>query len=77
MSTSSELLDFDRRLAWDPLPPPMGSSNLAFHLESDLVICETLSLCICDLSSPGFMDGEFPSNKAILEDAILDFQPPP
>jgi len=75
VSATSELLDFDRRPTRKPWPPPMGQSNLAFALEFDFVVCETLSHGICELLSPSFMDVKFPSYEAILEAMILDFQP--
>jgi hypothetical protein len=49
---TGELLAFNKRLAWEAWPPPMGPSNLVFPLESDLVVCETLIPSICELSSP-------------------------
>jgi hypothetical protein len=57
--------------------PLWASSNPEFPLESDLIVCETSSLGICELSSPSFMDVEFPSDEAILEAMILDFRPLP
>jgi hypothetical protein len=63
--------------AWEPLLPPIGPSNLVFPLESDLTVCETSSPGICVLSSPSFMDVEFPSDEAILEAMIMDFRPLP
>jgi hypothetical protein len=58
----------------EPSLPPLGPSNLVFSLEYDLTICETSSLGICVLSSPGFMYFELPSNEAIVETMILDFR---
>jgi hypothetical protein len=55
----------------------MGSSNLAFPLEFYLLMCETSIHGVCELSSPCFMDVEFPPDEAILEAMILDFRPLP
>jgi hypothetical protein len=63
--------------ACKPFLSPLGLSNLVFPLESDLVVCKTSSPGICVLSSPGFMDVEFPSDEAILEAMIMDLRPPP
>jgi hypothetical protein len=46
-----------------------------FPFESDLTFCETLSPGLYVLSSPSFMNVEFPSDEAILEDMIMDIQP--
>jgi hypothetical protein len=60
--------------AWEPLLPPIGLSNLVFPLEYYLTDCEASSPGICVLSSPTFMDVELPSDEAILEAMIMDFQ---
>jgi hypothetical protein len=52
--------------ACNPFLSPLGSSNLVFPLESDIVVCKTSSPSICEFSSPYFMDFEFPSNEATL-----------
>jgi hypothetical protein len=57
------------------LLPPFVLRDLAFPLESDLIVCKTSSPSICVLSSPSFMDVEFPSDEAILEAMIMDFRP--
>jgi hypothetical protein len=62
--------------AWEPLLPLIGPSNLVFPLESNLVVCNTLSPGICELLSPDFMDVELCSDEAILEAMIMDLQPP-
>jgi hypothetical protein len=56
---------------------PFFLSNLEFPLELDLTICEISSHSNYLLSSPNFMDVDFPSDEAILEDKIMDFQPLP
>jgi hypothetical protein len=48
-----------------------------FPLEFDLTVCETSSPGVGESSSPNFMDVEFPSDEAILEDMIVDFRPLP
>jgi len=51
-----------------------------FPLESNLTFCETSSPGIGEFSSPSsfdFLDIEFPSDEAILEAMIMDFQPLP
>jgi hypothetical protein len=67
--------------AWDPFLPHIVPINWVFPLEYDLVVCNTLSHRICELSSPTFMDVGFPSDEAILEAIleamIIDFRPPP
>jgi hypothetical protein len=52
---------------WEPFIPLIDPSNLALSLESDITICVFLS--------PGFMDVEFPSDKAILEAMTMDPRP--
>jgi hypothetical protein len=47
------------------------------RLESDLVVSKTSSHGICELSSLGFINVEFPLDEAILEAMIMDIQPPP
>jgi hypothetical protein len=48
---------------WEPFIPLIDPSNLALSLDSDITICVFLS--------PGFMDVEFSSDKAILETMIM------
>jgi hypothetical protein len=74
MLATNEMLAFDIRPAWYPWPPTMGSSNLTFPFDSDLIVFDTLSSGICELLSPDFMDVEFPLDEPILEAMILDFR---
>jgi hypothetical protein len=45
--------------------------------ERDFLSIFNSSLGICVFSIPGFMDVDFPSDKAILEAMIMDLRPPP
>jgi hypothetical protein len=51
----------------------IGLSYLRFSFESNIIVCETSILGIFASSSPDFLDVEFPSDEAILEDVIMIF----
>jgi hypothetical protein len=52
---------------------PFSPSNMKFPLEYDFTIFYTSSPDNYVLSSPRFMDVEFPSDEAILEAMIMEF----
>jgi len=63
--------------ACEPFLSPFAPSNLVFPLMFDLIVYETSSPSIRVSLSPSFMDVEFPSDEAILEDMIMDILPLP